>query len=307
MDTLSTKTILAITGPTCVGKTALSLEIANRIGAEIVSADSRQIYRDLDIGTAKPSVEERGGVPHHFIDTHDPHQSYSAGTFARDAEAVIGDILKRGRTPLVVGGSTLYLSALMNSMAATPPVDAGIRNDLNARLESKGLPPLLAELQAADPIIYKHIDTANPRRVLRALEVYRTSGRPLSSFYKNPHVPTYAYTLMVLYTDRDSLYKDIESRVDRMVSSGLIDEVRGLLANGHEEAPALNTIGYREPQAYLRGDISLDEMVGLLKRNSRRYAKRQLTWFRKDARAVWVSAGASSHDILRSRVINYRS
>jgi tRNA dimethylallyltransferase len=281
--------ILVIAGPTAVGKTALGVRLAEEIGAEIVSIDSRQLYRELKTGTGKPTAEERATIVHHLVDTHSITESVSAGKFVRLAEACIHDIQARGKTPLVVGGSTLYLAALIHGLSDVPDIDPGWRSELMVRLEREGAGALFEELKQVDPASAIGLDVSKTQRLVRALEVYHATGQPLSTFHKKPLSTTFAYRTLVLHTDRVRLYSRIEERVDRMLAAGLVDEVRGLLAQGFSpELPALRTIGYQEPLAWLRGEIDEAEMVRLMKRNTRRYAKRQLTWFRRFPEYRWV-------------------
>ncbi len=271
-----------LAGPTCVGKTSISIAWAAEHRAEIISADSRQIYRGLDIGTAKPSPPDLRTVPHHFIDELEWDEPYSAGRFARDAYARITEVLDRGHLPLVVGGSTLYLHALVFGLADVPRVPATVRRQLEERLEHEGSPSLFAELQRLDPEAAASMDATKTHRLIRALEVYHGTGRPLSSYHEEQPEPPFTFRTVVLNRERSALYARINRRVDEMVRLGLLGEVRGLLDRGVEPtAIPMRTIGYREALAHLRGECSFDEMVRLIKRNTRRYAKRQLTWFRR--------------------------
>ena len=280
---------LALIGPTAVGKTELSLSIAERLNGEIVSADSRQVYRELSIGTAKPSPNELLRVPHHFIDELSITESFSAGEFARRANDRINRIVQRGRVPIIVGGSTLYLQALIHGLSEVPPSDATIRQRMEERLNREGNESLFTELQSVDPTSATKLDPTKTQRVIRALEVYMASGRPLSAYHRVLCIPPYRYDVRVLVRDRAILYERINKRVDLMLEMGLVDEVRGLHAMGHENSPLLlRTIGYREVIDYLEGSISKEEMVRLIKRNTRRYAKRQLTWFRRYDPEKWV-------------------
>jgi len=284
-----------LTGPTAVGKTSLSLELAQRLDAEIISADSRQIYRELTIGTSKPEPDQLARIPHHFIDALDLGTPFSAGEFARQANARIRSILERGRVPLVVGGSTLYLHALQFGLAEIPPVAPEVRQHLENRLADEGADPLFDELLRFDPVSAATLDPTKTHRLLRALEVYHGTGRPLSSYYENQQPPPFTFKVVVLYRERESLYERINQRVDQMLKHGLLDEVRGLLERSADPSfNALRTIGYQEPIAYLRGEIDYDEMVRLIKRNSRRYAKRQRTWFRRYPDYQWIHADTAT-------------
>ena len=271
-----------LTGPTGVGKTSLSLELAERLGADIISADSRQIYREMTIGTAKPTPEERAHVSHHFIDEINLGTPFSAGAFARQATERIRDIVDRGRLPLIVGGSTLYLHALQFGLADIPPVPSDVRRRLEARLDEEGADVLFDELNRFDPASAATLDPTKTQRLVRALEVYHGTGFPLSSYHKAQEPPPFTFHAIVLNRDRKTLYRRINQRVDQMLERGLLDEVRGLLERGADPSSnALRTIGYQESIAFLNGEIDYDEMVRLIKRNSRRYAKRQRTWFRR--------------------------
>lgn len=294
------ESFLTITGPTAVGKTALSLAFAEAHDAEIISADSRQVYKELTVGTAKPSAAVLERVPHHFINERSVFDaSYSAGAFARDANARIRDILRRGKRPLVVGGSTLYIHALQFGLADIPDVDDAVRDRLEARLEAEGAEALYTELQTVDPKQAEGLDPTKTQRLVRALEVYHGTGRPLSYYYENQPEPPFSFHTVVLNRDRQKLYERIERRVDRMLDQGLLDEVRALLDQGVDPTrQPLRTIGYREPIQYLQDAIDFDEMVRLVKRNSRRYAKRQLTWFRRYDGYDWVEIEETADDQL---------
>lgn len=287
--------LLAITGPTAVGKTELSLEVADRLNAEIISTDSRQVYRELTVGTAKPSPEELARVPHHFINERTLDEPFSAGEFEDEANARIRQIIDRGREPIIVGGSTLYLHALQHGLADIPDVDDDVRAEIEARLEKEGAEQLYAELQEVDPKQAEQMDPTKTHRLIRALEVYHGTGRPLSYYYRNQPEPPFDYVTVVLNRDRQKLYKRIEQRVDRMLEHGLLDEVREIMQHRDIDLtrPPLKTIGYKEPIRYVQGEISYEEMVRLVKRNSRRYAKRQLTWFRRYLDYIWKRAAST--------------
>ena len=288
---MSPPPLVAILGPTGVGKTALSLRLADRWDGEIVSADSRQVYRQLTIGTAKPTPEELARAPHHFINELDLTDGFSAGRFAETASARIGDILRRGRTPIVVGGSTLYIEALLHGLADIPPTSEATRRRLTARLDREGAEALFSELQRVDPASASTMDATKSQRIVRALEVFHDLGKPLSAFHSERTRPRYAFRPFVLTRPRAELYERINTRVDAMLDAGLVEENRRLLEAGvATDSPPLRTIGYREPMAYLRGELSYDEMVARLKQNTRRYAKRQLTWFRRHDTYTWVEA-----------------
>ncbi|MBR9978580.1 MAG: tRNA (adenosine(37)-N6)-dimethylallyltransferase MiaA [Bacteroidetes bacterium] len=282
--------ITVLAGPTASGKTALSLELARLMNAEIISADSRQVYRGMNIGTAKPGTEERAAVPHHGIDICDITETYTVGRFFRDACGWIDDIRGRGKQVLVVGGSGLYIRALTDGLFDGPEADPQLRAELEARARKEGLNVLVDELLALDPGVASFLDPENPVRVIRALEVCIRTGERYSEL-RSSRMPTQTFDVRMLGLrwERSVLYDRIDQRVDSMLTQGLIDEVRNLLAAGaHSGLTALNTVGYKEVIAYLASVLTYDEMVEAIKRNTRRYARRQLTWFRKETRLQWT-------------------
>lgn len=290
--------IPVITGPTAVGKTAISLDLAERYGCEIISADSRQVYRELTIGTAKPSRSDLSRIKHHFVDERALHEPFSAGIFASEAWERIGQVLERGRCPLVVGGSTLYLTALQEGLADIPPVPEEVRASLQARLGAEGAEALHAELTRVDPESARRIPASKTQRLVRALEVFLGTGVPLSAHQASHHPPPYRFRTVVLSRDRQELYARINRRTEEMLEEGLIDEVKAILDAGYSpQLPALQTIGYREIIQYLNGEVSLDQAGTLVARNTRRYAKRQLTWFRRYAAYAWLPASAPASDL----------
>lgn len=296
-----------LVGPTAVGKTSVSLPLAEELGAEIVSVDSRQIYRSLDVGTSKPSRSDRERVPHHLIGELELDAEISAGTYAERVEARIAAILERGAMPLLVGGSTLYVRALKEGLAQIPDVDEAVRERLNRRLEDEGAEALYRELEEVDPEAAKSMDATKTQRVVRALEVYHGTGRPISYYHEEAHrSPRYDYDTIVLDRERSELHDRIARRVDRMLEDGLVEEVRDLRRSGYspDETGALRTIGYREVFSFLEGEIPRREMVRLLKRNTRRYAKRQITWFRRDETNRWIHVpNGQSPDTTAGRVL----
>lgn len=270
-----------IVGPTASGKTGQAIEEALQQGGEVISADSRCVYRRLDIGTAKPSTSERRGIVHHFVDERDLGESFSAGTFASEAETRIYEILDRGIVPIVAGGSTLYLSALKNGIAEMPPVPDDVRSRWAARLEAEGLPPLVAELRRVDPELALRLDLANPMRVLRGLEVFEASGTPLSTWQRQRTTPAFAYDVALLAPPLEVLDERINRRVEAMVDDGWLDEVQALLRDGvSPQLEPLRTIGYREMADVAQGLTTLDDAVPRIQQRTRQYARRQLTFFR---------------------------
>lgn len=290
-------TAVVILGPTGSGKTALSEAIAEKIPIEIVSADSRQIYRFMDIGTAKPPAALMQKVPHHFIDILNPDQHYSAGEYARAAREVVGQIFQRKKLPLVVGGSGLYIRALLDGFFKEDVKDPTIRAELERRLEQEGIEPLYAELQRVDPVGAEKIHPRNTRRVIRFLEVYYACGTPMSQIQKaHPDPAPFAALKIGLAMERKTLYARLNRRVEEMFEQGLVEEVRGILAQGFSpELNALNSVGYKEVIAYLCGEIDLFTCKELVKRNTRRYAKRQMTWFRAEKNVHWIEVGAEEN------------
>lgn len=278
-----------LAGPTAVGKSSLALAWAERESGEVVSCDSRQLYAEMEVGTAKPTPEELARVPHHFIGEISVADPWSAGRFARAAEERLTKILQRGRRPIVVGGSTLYIQALVDGLADIPPTDPGVRQALNDKLTQVGSQVMYEALLRVDPTFAATLDETKSQRILRGLEVYASTGRPLSSYFEAETPPSHRFQLVVLNMDRETLYARIEARVDQMMADGLLAEVHGLMDAGFDpnENP-LRTIGYAELAPCLLGEREVPEAVALIKRNSRRYAKRQLTWLRRREDARWI-------------------
>jgi tRNA dimethylallyltransferase len=283
---LSAKYLLVLAGPTAVGKTDLSIRLAQYFDTEIISADSRQFYREMNIGTAKPSPTELQLVKHYLIDSHSIAQEYSVGQYERDALEILAQMYQKKDIALLVGGSGLYIRAICEGMDEMPKIDFQIRENLNNRLITKGLEDLLSELAQLDPLYYAQVDKANPQRVLRALEVCLASGKPYSDFRKNQKA-TRDFKIIKIGLDRprEELYARIDARMDLMLEQGLLTEAQNLLP--YQQHNALQTLGYQEIYGYLAGEYDWNETVRLLKRNSRRYAKRQLTWFRRETDMNW--------------------
>ena len=282
----TTHYVLAVVGPTAVGKTELCVRLARHFGAEIVSADSRQFFRELGIGTAKPSPAEQGGILHHFVDSHGIAETYNAGAFERDALAKLDELFARTPVAILTGGSGLYIRMVTEGMDEMPPADPEIRAQLVETFEREGLGPLLAQLDGLDPAYAAIVDRANPQRVMRALEVCLSTGQPYSAFRQGKKADRPFKTIKIgLNRDREELYGRIDRRMDAMLAAGLVEEARSLLPYRHHNA--LQTVGYSEVFGYLDGRYDYAEMVRLLKRNSRRYAKRQLTWFTRDPGIRW--------------------
>ena len=288
MPGTNANTLLVVAGPTAVGKTPLCVRLAKQLGTEVVSADSRQLYQELSIGTAKPTLAEMDGVPHHFIGSHRITDPVTAGRYERECLALLDELFTRHRVVLLSGGTGLYINAVCFGLDDMPPVDAMLRETLRLRWQQEGLASLQEQLQQLDPVYAQTADLQNPVRVTRALEVCLSTGLPYSSFRQaKPADRPFQSILVALDRPRPELYTRIDARMDQMLTDGLLDEVRGLY--DYRQLPALQTVGYQEVFPYLDGTYDYDEMVRLLKRNSRRYAKRQLTWFHNQANYQWFS------------------
>jgi tRNA dimethylallyltransferase len=295
--------MVVLCGPTAAGKTEVAVALAQALGAEIVAADSRTVYRGMDIGTAKPTPQQRRLVPHHLLDVADPSQAFTVADFQRLARAAIGTIRSRGRLPLPVGGTGLYLRAVTDDLAIPQVLpDHSLRASLEADEMRLGPGHLHARLAALDPGAAARIHPSNVRRLVRALEVTLVTGRPVSE-QQGRGVPPGALAMVGLTMARPRLYERIDARVDAQIAAGLVEETRRLLAQGiPPQAPSMQTIGYREIAAWLRGEYEFPEAVRRIKQNTRRYAKRQLTWFRRDPRIVWVDATDAAAAALVARV-----
>lgn len=284
--------IIVITGPTGAGKSELGLRLALELQGEIICADSLTIYRGLNIGSAKPSDADRDTVPHHLLDLAEPTDPFSAADFRTAATAAIFDITARGKRPILVGGSGLYLRTLLHGLNQAPGEDSRLRSQLQQKGEQLGAASLLAELRSVDPQTAARLHERDIFRIIRALEVYHTTGRPISDFHAEHRFAESPFNTLQFCLDlpRESLYRRIELRVDRMLADGLLDEVKQLLASAvPPDCKPLCAIGYKEVVAYLQVEYDYTEMVRLIKQNSRRFAKRQLTWFRKEPELQWIS------------------
>jgi tRNA dimethylallyltransferase len=281
--------ILVIVGPTASGKTSLAFAIAERVPSEIISADSRQIYRMLDIGTAKPSLSELAKVPHHFVNLLLPSEHFTAGDFAVKGKEIIAGVVKKEKLPIVVGGTGLYVQALVNGIFSGPGMIKEIRDELEARAQKEGVEALWHELKLVDPDSAGKIPPSKVRRIIRALEIFFATGKPISQHHlEQKRAPEFEATFVGLRWQRKVLYERINTRVDQMLNEGFLDEVKRLLAAGYDERfKALQTVGYKEAFAYLRGELPYGRMVDLMKQNTRRYAKRQMTWFRREQNIQW--------------------
>lgn len=281
------KTLIAVVGPTAIGKTSWAIELARYFGTEIISTDSRQFYSEMKIGTAVPSKAELAEIRHHFIQHRSIQEPWSVGDFEKAALRLLQDLYKNRELLIAVGGSGLYMQALAEGLDEFPEVDPAIRTALNEEYKSKGLAELQLQLEQEDPEYYGRVDLQNPHRLIRALEVSRTSGRPYSSYLKKSKISRPFRTLYLgIEAPREEVYDRIEKRVDKMMESGLLEEARGLFA--HKELKAMQTVGYQELFRYFEGEWELDRAVAEIKKNTRRFAKRQLTWLRKNDAILWI-------------------
>ena len=296
--------IIAIAGPTATGKSALAIQLSLALGGEIVSADSRQVYRYMDIGTAKPSLEGRAAIPHHLIDIIYPDENFTLATYQELAFQAIADIQRRGKLALLVGGSGLYVRAVTGGLSI-PKVapDPELRRRLEKRVEQEGYQVLYSELQKTDPIAAEKIDPRNVRRVIRALEVCLTAGVPFSQLKKSS--PKVSTVTIGLTTAREDLYKRIDSRVDDMIERGLVDEVKWLIDRGYSpDLPAMSGLGYKQIVSYLKGETSLEETVQRIKFETHRFARHQYAWFRpKDEHIHWFDIREEPLESIRSLIV----
>ena len=296
--------IICIAGPTASGKTALAVELAKELNGEVISCDSMQIYRGMDIGTAKPSREEMQGIPHHMLDVCDPTEDFSVSRYCDLATPILEGILSRGKTAIIAGGTGLYMDSLMKGNDFAPIPATGHREKLEARAQAEGIEPLLRELRAVDPEAAER-SQGNLRRIVRALEVYGETGRTITEHNRQTQAIAPRYTPLWLgldFEDRADLYSRIDRRVDIMVADGLLPEIERLLAEGiPASATSLQAIGYKKPMAALRGELTMEQAMDKIKQESRRYAKRQLTWFRRNKAIHWLTRqpGQGSEEIIQ--------
>jgi len=297
VNCIMTNTLISIVGPTAIGKTALSIKLAQHFNADIISADSRQFYKEMNIGTAVPSAEELGGATHHFIQHKSISESYNVGDFERDAINKIEQLHKVHSTVVMVGGSGLYVKAVTKGLDYFPEIDSNIRTELNNRLEKEGIYALQKQLELLDSQAYQSIAIDNPQRVIRALEICIGTGKPYSSFLTNPEKNRKFKTLTIgLNTERSIIYDRINQRVDIMIENGLLEEVKKLIP--HRRLNALNTVGYKELFEYYEGNTTLEFAISEIKKNTRRFAKRQLTWFKKDESIDWFDYNTDIKEII---------
>ncbi|KQM64627.1 tRNA dimethylallyltransferase [Pedobacter sp. Leaf216] len=299
------KTLIAIVGPTAIGKTALAIKLATHLDTEIISADSRQFFKEMEIGTAKPDAVELAAAKHHFINSHSVKQLFSTGDFELEALNILDEIFKYHDTAIMVGGSGLYINALINGLDEMPDIDLSIREKLNNQFENEGLAVIQEQLAKVDPEYFAKVDQQNPQRMIRGLEVFLSTGQKLSSMLSaTKKERPFSIIKIGLNTDRAVLYNRINERVDKMVENGLLEEVATLTP--FKQFNALNTVGYSEIFDYFDGKVSLEEAITAIKQNTRRFAKRQLTWFRRDEEIKWFEPdeGAQIIDFIETQMSN---
>ena len=287
---MSKPKVIVICGPTASGKTALSIKLAKQINGEIISSDSMQIYKYMDIGTAKPEQEEMEGIKHHLIDFVEPNQRYSVAEFKQDAEKAIEEIVSKGKTPIIVGGTGLYVDSLIYGIEYQDiKIDEKYREQLEQRVEKEGLQKLYEEAQEIDPEAMAKISQNDKKRILRVLEIYKATGKnKTQQEIESRKEVKYDYKVFAINLEREILYERINKRVDIMIEKGLIQEVEKLLQKYDEFPTAMQGLGYKEVVEYLQGKTSKEEMIEKLKMETRRYAKRQITWFKKNKQTIWI-------------------
>ncbi|HUL43089.1 MAG TPA: tRNA (adenosine(37)-N6)-dimethylallyltransferase MiaA [Bacteroidota bacterium] len=299
--------ILVVSGPTASGKTRIALGLAEHLNGEILSADSRQMYKLMSIGTAQPTPEELRRVPHFFVADRLPDQEFNAAEFGVEGRRIIDKIIARGKLPIVAGGSGLYIQGLIDGFFEGAEPDEGYRKLLYDRIATEGSEVLLAELHRIDPVAASGMLPSNRRRIVRALETHHLTGRPISVLQRERVEISFNAVLVGIAWDRKRLYDRINCRVEEMLASGLIEEVEKLIARGYNpELKALQTVGYKEVFEFLNGRVSYDETVERIKRNTRRYAKRQLTWFRNDERITWFPiSDESEFEAVTKKIVDH--
>ena len=289
--------LITIVGPTAIGKTSLSIEIAKYFNTEIISSDSRQFYKEMNIGTAVPSREELNQVPHHFIQNLSIHDNYNVGDYEKDSIAKLNELFQKNNVAVMVGGSGLYVDAVLKGLDNFPSIDPGIRLNLKLQLKEFGIKPLQIRLKKLDPETYQKIDIENHQRVIRALEVCIGSGRPYSSFLTSNTVQRNFIPIKIgLTAEREIIYDRINKRVDIMMKNGLLEEAKVLFI--YKNLNALQAVGYKELFSYLGHEISLELAIEEIKKNTRRFAKRQQTWYRKDDEITWFDFNENKQDII---------
>lgn len=290
--------LISVVGPTAIGKTKVAIALAKHFKTEIISADSRQFYKEMEIGTAVPSKEELESAKHHFIQHKSIFENYSVGDFERDALELLTILFKKKRIVIMVGGSGLYMDAVVKGLDSFPKVESKIREKLNKTLEDEGITVLQEKLKELDKEHYDKVDVNNPHRLIRALEICLGTGKPYSSFLKKKKPKRNFHTITIgLTADKEIVYHRINQRVDKMMGQGLLEEVASL--KQHSKLNALQTVGYKELFGYLENQWDLDFAVSEIKKNTRRFAKRQFTWFRKNSDTVWIAYDTSEDEIIQ--------
>ena len=287
------KPLIVITGPTATGKTDFSIKLAREIGGEIISADSMQVYKGLDIGTDKVSEEIREEIPHYLIDVVEPTQKFSVADFVKEADKAIREIWEKGKYPIVVGGTGFYIRALLYGLPQTPPSSEEIRKELS----KVNTEELYEEVKRISPEYAEKVGKRDRKRLIRALEVYKITRKPITAFKREQREPRYPFLGYFLYRNRQELYRRIEERVESQVKRGLLDEAKKLLSFG-EDLTALQALGYKEMKGYLQGKMELEEAKELLKRKTKEFAKRQFTWFKREKGLKWINLSEVSQDDL---------
>lgn len=283
--------VIVICGPTASGKTTLSIQLAQKINGEIISSDSMQIYKDMNIGTAKPDQQEMQGIKHYLLDFVEPNQRYSVADYKKDAENAIEDILQKGKVPIIVGGTGLYVDSLIYGIEyPNIEFDENYRKELERRVEKEGLEKLYEKAKKIDPQAMKKISRNDQKRILRVLEIYNATGKTKTEqeIESRKNKVKYDYRVFAINMDREKLYDRINKRVDIMIQKGLIEEVENLLKKYNEFPTAMQGLGYKEVVEYIQGKVLKEDMIENIKRESRRYAKRQITWFKKNKQTIWI-------------------
>ncbi len=288
--------VIVICGPTASGKTALSIELAKKVNGEIISCDSMQIYKDMNIGTAKPTIEEMQGIKHYLLDFVSPNERYSVADFKKDAKNAIKEILSKGKVPIIVGGTGLYLDSLIYEIEyQNIEFDENYRKELEQEVEEKGLEELYEQAKKIDPVAIEKISKNDKKRILRILEIYHATGKNKTEqeIESRKNEVEYDYKVYAISWDREELYARINKRVDLMIEQGLIDEVKNILQKYEQFPTAMQGLGYKEVVDYLQSNCTKQEMIEKIKMETRRYAKRQMTWFRKNKRTIWIQGNNS--------------
>lgn len=298
--------VIIIVGPTAVGKTKLSIELAKRLNTEVISGDSMQVYKGMDIGTGKVTEQEKENIPHHMLDILNPDQTFSVAEYQKIVQQKITQLNNKGKTPLLVGGSGLYIQAVLYDYTFSEQKrDEALTKQLELRIEQEGNLALYDELKQLDPIQATSIHPNNKRRLIRALETYYTTGKTMSERHaEQGQTPIYEHVLIGLEMDREQLYNQINQRVDQMIEQGLVEEVTYLYKQNYEHTQAMKAIGYKEIIPYIKGETDLEIAVSLLKRNSRHYAKRQYTWFKNKMNIQWYNQSEQKYDKIVDEIMN---